>query len=80
MAPCLSRHVRAACPECGLEMSFYFEPRGFCLRELRERAASIYEDVDILARSYHWTEDRILSLPRARRVAYVELARQAQSN
>jgi len=80
MAPCLSCLLEAICPECGMGMTLYFEPRQFCLRELRDRAASIYADVDVLARTYHWSESRILSLPRARRVAYVELARQAKSN
>lgn len=80
MAPCLSCEIQAVCPECKMGMSLYFEPRRFCLRELRERAASIYADVDVLARRYHWSEDQILALPRARRVAYVELARSDQSN
>lgn len=80
MAPCLSDHLQAICPECGKGLTLYFEPRRFCLRELRDRTASIYADVDVLARRYHWSESHILSLPRARRVAYVELAQRAQTN
>jgi hypothetical protein len=79
IAPCLSCDLQAVCPECGTQLNLYFEPRRFCLSELRDRAASIYADVDVLARCYHWSENEILSLPRARRVAYVQLA-QAQSN
>lgn len=77
MAPCLSCDIKALCPECGATIALYFESRQFCLWELRSRAASIYADVDVLARRYHWSESEILSLPRARRVAYVEMALQA---
>jgi hypothetical protein len=80
MAPCLSCELQAVCPECGTGITLYFEPRRFCLRELRDRAASIYADVDVLARRYNWSEDQILALPRSRRVTYVELARLDQSN
>lgn len=79
MAPCLSCDIRAVCPECGISFALLFEARRFCLRELRDRATSVYADVDVLAGRYHWSEDQILSLPRARRVAYVELAQQARS-
>lgn len=74
MAPCLSCDIKAVCPECGISFALFFEARRFCLRELRDRADSVYADVDVLARRYHWLEDQILSLPRARRVAYVDLA------
>ena len=80
MAPCLSCELEAVCPDCGSGMTLYFEPRRFCLRELRDRAASVYADVDVLARRYNWTEDQILALPRSRRVTYVELALSDQSN
>ncbi len=80
MAPCLSDRLQAVCPECGTKLTLYFEPRRFCLRELRDRTASIYADVDVLAWRYHWSESHILSLPRSRRVAYVELAQRAQTN
>ena len=54
-----------------------FDARWFCLRDLRQKAAFIYQDVDLLARRYHWSEAEILALPRARRAAYVDLARQS---
>ncbi len=52
-----------------------FAARWFCLTELRKRAAFVYQDVDVLARRYHWSERAILALPSARRAAYAELAR-----
>jgi len=80
MSPCLSGDIQARCPECGAATALYFDARRFCLCELLGRAASIYADVDVLARRYHWSENEILSLPRSRRVAYVDLALQAGSN
>jgi len=76
MAPSLSGDLQGVCPECGATVTVQFEARSFCLRELRDRAAFIYQDVDLLARRYHWTESEILTMPQVRRAAYVELARQ----
>jgi hypothetical protein len=77
-APSLSTEIQGSCPECGTAVTMYFDSRWFCFRELRDRAASIYQDVDFLAKRYHWSEAEILALPRMRRSAYVELARQAE--
>jgi hypothetical protein len=78
LAPSLSSDLQGTCPECGTTVSMYFDARWFCLRELRDRAAFTYQDVDVLARRYHWTETDILALPRVRRSAYAELARQTE--
>lgn len=75
LAPSLSRDLQGVCPECGATVTVLFEARRFCLRELRDRAAFLYQDVDLLARRYHWSEGEILSMPQVRRAAYVELAR-----
>ena len=79
IAPSLSCDIKAVCPECGISFALFFEARRFCLSELRDSAVSVYADVDVLAQRYHWSERQILSLPRTRRVAYVEQALQAQS-
>ena len=76
MAPSLSNELRGACPECGAEVNIYFDVHHYCLRELKEHATFVYEDIDILARQYHWSEADILALPRNRRTIYAELARQ----
>jgi hypothetical protein len=76
MAPCLSGDLHGTCPECGAEVIVYFDARQFCLRELNDRAAFIYQDIDLLARRYHWTERDILNMPHVRRTNYAELARQ----
>ena len=74
MAPPLSSDLEGACPDCGTPITVAFEPRPYCLRELRDRARFLYADVDLLASRYHWAEDSILALPNRRRQAYVELA------
>lgn len=76
MAPSLSSDLEGLCPECGTTVTVQFDARWFCLRELRDRAVFIYQDVDLLARRYHWSETEILSIPQLRRSAYAELARQ----
>lgn len=74
MAPPLAQEVEGRCPACGTTARFFFNPQGYIQRELRYEAAFLYEDVHLLAQHYHWPEEKILSLPRARRVQYAELA------
>jgi hypothetical protein len=74
MAPLLSSELQGQCPDCGGGVTARFEPRHYCLQELRERAAFIYADIDALARRYHWVEERILAMPSARRAVYAEFA------
>ena len=76
MAPSLSGDLQGTCPECGAKVVVFFDPLQFCLRELRDRAAFIYQDIDLLARRYHWSETDILAMPHVRRANYAELARQ----
>ncbi len=76
MAPSLCGDLQGVCPECGDTVTVQFDARWYCLRELRDRAAFVYQDVDLLARRYHWSEAEILAIPHARRAAYAELARQ----
>jgi hypothetical protein len=76
MAPALSSDLEGICPDCGARITAYFDPRQFCLQELRNRAAFLYEDIDILAQRYSWSEHAILAMPNSRRANYAELARQ----
>ncbi|HEX3437619.1 MAG TPA: hypothetical protein VHT24_12690 [Pseudacidobacterium sp.] len=75
MAPLLSRMLAGECPECHAAMEIYFDVQVFVLRELRNLAAGVYEDVHLLARHYKWAEEKILALPRGRRVRYAEMIR-----
>jgi hypothetical protein len=75
LAPDMSGPVSGRCPECGTVVEAFFDPRTYCLAELRSLARFVLRDVDAIARRYHWPEDAILALPSARRSAYAELAR-----
>jgi hypothetical protein len=79
MAPPLSGDLEGICPDCGARITVYFDPRQFCLQELRNRAAFVYEDIDTLAQRYCWSEHAILAMPNTRRASYAELARQNRS-
>lgn len=75
MAPNLSQDLQGECPECGAKIQVHFDPRHYCLKELRDRAKFVYQDVDLLARRYHWSESDILALPLTRRTRYADAAR-----
>ena len=75
LAPPLSRIMEGQCPECDGVMQIYFDVRSFVLRELRDRAATIYQDVHLLAKNYNWQEESILALPQKRRRYYAEMLR-----
>jgi len=79
LAPAQAGPLQGQCPHCGAGITALFQPRQYCLRELRERARFVYDDIDALAERYHWTERAILRLPAARRGQYVERARQARA-
>jgi hypothetical protein len=73
MAPSLSHNLQARCIECSNAIQIYFDVEQFVLRELRDDAAFIFQEIHILAYHYHWSEAEILSLPRNRRSHYAEM-------
>ena len=75
LAPRLSQTLAGECPECHAQMDFYFDVRDFVLRELRLKAAAIYQEVHLLAFYYKWPEEDILALPRSRRIQYASALR-----
>jgi hypothetical protein len=78
LAPPLAGTLQGACPECGAQMNVFFEARPYCLQELSDRARFVYEDIDLLACRYHWSEQAILDLPSERRIFYAERALKAR--
>lgn len=76
LAPNLSHALQGKCPECQTAVGVYFDVQQFILQELRDQAAFVYGDIHLLALHYHWSEERILTLPRNRRVYYAEMLRQ----
>jgi hypothetical protein len=78
LAPPLAGPLHGHCPDCGGAITAWFEARAYCLREIGFRARFVYDDVDVLAERYHWSERAILTLPNARRMNYAERARQVR--
>lgn len=76
LAPSLSHILQGKCPECQAAVGIYFDVQQFILREFRDQAAFVYQDIHLLALHYNWSEERILALPRNRRVYYAEMLRQ----
>jgi hypothetical protein len=78
MAPSLFSELEGTCPVCGAVVTCNFDPLQYTLRELRDQAAFVYEDVCTIAHHTHWSEAEILALPTARRARYAELAQHAR--
>jgi predicted RNA-binding Zn-ribbon protein involved in translation (DUF1610 family) len=79
MAPALSGAIEGRCPDCGASIDVWFDPRLYCLQELEARARFVFDDIDLLAERYHWSEGAILKLPQIRRAQYAERARVARA-
>jgi hypothetical protein len=78
MAPEVSRPIAGHCPACGGAVTAPLHVTRVVVGELCRAAASVHDDVDLIARTYHWPEATILALPQARRRSYVERIRRAQ--
>ncbi|HET7504601.1 MAG TPA: hypothetical protein VFK02_26445 [Kofleriaceae bacterium] len=79
LAPNLYGELEGTCPECGQVVGIAFDPQRYVIEELRQRAAFVFEEVHLIAERYRWSEDAILTMPRARRARYAELIHEARS-
>jgi hypothetical protein len=77
MAPEISTTIHALCPACGTPLEAHFPVVRTVLAELRQSAAGLHDDIDLIARTYHWPQAEILALPPDRRKAYVARIRHA---
>lgn len=77
MAPEISTTIQGLCPACGIQLEAYFPVARTVLAELRRSAAGLHDDIDLIARAYHWPQTEILALPHDRRKAYVSRIRHA---
>jgi hypothetical protein len=75
MAPEVSRSVAGTCPACGAAVRAGFAVARVVMAEQKRAAAAVHDEVDLIARAYHWPQAEILALPRARRHAYAERIR-----
>jgi hypothetical protein len=62
------------CPQCGHAWRSLFDIVTFLWNEVRIRARRLLQEVDLLARTYGWSEREILALSDRRRQWYVQMA------
>jgi hypothetical protein len=74
LEPGASISFEVTCPECGITWSAPMNVGDVIWTELQARAERLILDVDLLARTYGWTEASILAMSPARRAAYLQLA------
>lgn len=73
IAPSLAQEMTGVCPDCKESVRLFFDPISFVLRELSQIARFIYEDIHLLAITYHWSEESILALSPQRRTRYAQM-------
>lgn len=78
MAPEVSRSLAGSCPCCGAALEAPLHVARVVIGELRRAAATVHDDIDLIARAYHWPEAEIVALPQDRRRAYAERIRRVQ--
>lgn len=61
------------CPACLHRFVAPFDVASFCWHELDVDARRLLQEVDLLARTYGWSEAEILGMSRVRRLTYLEL-------
>lgn len=69
MAPEVAEEAMADCPECGANNRIEIDP----YLTLSAATPTIYEEVHLLASTYHWSEAAVLALPKDRRKRYLSL-------
>lgn len=67
VAPTISAPVGAVCPECGHDHAVTFDIESYLLRKLTLERQPLLGEVHLLASTYGWSRDEILSLPRSDR-------------
>jgi hypothetical protein len=69
VSPDVASSAAAVCPSCGRETVARLEPLRFAF----PKPLDVLAEAHLLASTYHWSEERILALPPARRRDYAEL-------
>jgi hypothetical protein len=63
-----------SCPECDHRWQMNFDIANFVWSQVVATARRVLREVDLLARTYGWSEDHVLALSPFRRQAYLDLA------
>jgi len=66
--------IDLTCQVCGHTWQTVFDIVAFLWREIHTKARRLLQEVDVLARTYGWTETEVLGLSETRRRLYVQMA------
>ncbi|MFC8272060.1 hypothetical protein ACFUJR_05830 [Streptomyces sp. NPDC057271] len=66
--------VDLKCPDCERTFTADFDVASFVWAEVESRGLRLLLDVDVLARSYGWSETEVLALSEPRRASYLRIA------
>jgi len=66
--------LNLSCPACGHGWQMLFDIAAFLWAEVSTQAKRVLQQIDLLARTYGWTEAEVLRLSERRRGWYVEMA------
>jgi hypothetical protein len=73
VAPHVELTMEGQCRECGRDFAVPFDPQECFFGELRASRDLLYREVHYLAYHYHWSEQEIMAMPRAKRRRYIEV-------
>jgi len=77
--PLFELRLALDCPSCNHHWTVVFDIAAFFWAEIKQRAQSLLNEVHILAKAYHWSEQDILMMSDARRQYYLEKQHQANN-
>jgi hypothetical protein len=69
VSPSIGTLINTECPECHASQVLELDPYHL----IQQQPAGLYHDVHRIAYYYHWSEQEILSLPKARRQLYLRM-------
>jgi hypothetical protein len=72
--PLADVQVALSCPDCDQVFDADLDLGAFVWAEVEARAKRLIHEVDVLARTYGWTEAEVLALSETRRAAYLGMA------
>ena len=70
LAPAGDIDLVAPCPECGRKNTIRFNIQYYVLAAIRQEKSRLFQEIHQLAKTYRWSLDDILGLPRDERRAY----------
>ena len=73
LAPLLDLELNAPCPECGYSHTVQFDIQGYLLNAISSERPRLMREIHLLAATYGWSLEAILSLNRSERRQLVEL-------